>query len=85
MNLLRKHNCLAEMLQRELSGVPNPRQAAAAIEAKTQTAESLVLFTNPAGSWLVIPVGPACELRNIGQAARAQANGRKPVAWCPRY
>lgn len=84
MNLLRKHPCLSEMLQRELSGVPNPRQAAAAIETRTTGAESLVLFTDKEGRWLVLPVGPQCELRNIGQAARAQANGKKPVAWCPR-
>lgn len=82
MIILRKHPNLATVLQRELT-IPNPRQAAAALLEKLKDSESLVLFTDQAGHWLVLPVGPACELRNLGQAARARANGKIPVAWCP--
>lgn len=82
MPILRQHNTLADVLQKELTGVPNPRQAAAAILQKTQGAESLVLFKDKTGGWIVLPVGPTYELRNVGQAARARAGGKDPVAFC---
>jgi hypothetical protein len=80
--ILREHPTLETLLQREVSNVPNPRQAAAAIRQKTAGAELLVLFKDAAGNWLIVPAGAGFELRNLGQASRARVNGKQALAYC---
>lgn len=78
---LRKHGTLYEVLAKETQ-TPNPRQAAARIIAAEPSAEAFTLYKNRDEQWIVLPVGSAYELKNVGQASRAQASGKKPVAFC---
>lgn len=82
MKLLRQHPTLESMLQKEVTGLHNPRQSAAAIMQKTTRAESLVLYMDRDLKWIVIPVGKEQTIKNVGAASRAKVNGKSPVAFC---
>lgn len=82
MTILRTHATLQDMLIKEVAGIINPRQAAGAILQKTQDAEALVLYKDKHEKWLVVPVGSAHPLRNVGAAAHRKMNGKKAVAVC---